>query len=305
MKGLWKNTWKHKWLVLMALPTVVILFMFHYMPMFGLVLAFREHRFGMTIFEWPWVGFDNFRVLFTVPETMWRLIRNTVGYWALFLITGTFFNVVFAILLDECRLKFFKKAAHTVAIFPIFISWIAVSFIVHALLNENFGMINSMLTRFGFETISWYISPRYWPAILLIVNLWRHVGFGSIIYLSALSGIDPEMYESARVDGAGRWRQIRSITLPMLVPLICIMTLLSLGSIMVSNTGLFYQVTRNVGSLWPTTQTIDAYVLNALRTRTDFGRTAAVTLFQSGIGLFMVLFANLVVRRWNPDHALF
>lgn len=306
MKAFFKNTYKHKALLLMALPAMVLIFMFAYMPMGGLVVAFKKFNYADGIWGSPWVGFDNFKFLFASADTTWRMIRNTVGYYLIFTITGTVCNVALAIALNECKFKRFSKISQTMMILPTFISWIAVTYIVKALLDGNNGMINHIMSSLGMEEISWYTEPKYWPVILTIVNLWKNIGYGSILYLSALAGMDQEVFEAAELDGASKWQKIRYITLPMLTSMISIMLLMGLGGIMTSNTGLFYQVTKNIGALYPTTQTIDSYVMNALTGgSSNFGMTAAVTFFQSVIGCIMVVIANLLVRRWDPDKSLF
>ncbi len=301
-----RNTFKHRALLAMALPGIILIFMFSYMPMFGIVVAFKKFNFGDGIFASPWVGFDNFKFLFNSGATTWRLIRNTVGYYLLFTVVGTIGNVALAIALNECLSKRFAKVSQTFMILPTFISWIAVTFIVKALLDGQNGMINHLLISFGKDPVQWYTSPDKWPVILLIVNIWKGVGYGSILYLSALAGMDQEMFEAAELDGATKRQQIFYITLPLLTSMISIMTLMSLGGIMSSNTGLFYQVTKNIGILYPTTQTIDAYIMNALMSgSSNFGMTSAVTFFQSFVGCVMVVGTNLLVRRWEPDNSLF
>ncbi len=304
--GFLREIKRHKGLMLMALPAVILLFLFNYMPMFGLTVAFKRFDYSLGIMGSPWVGFENFKLFAASKDTTIRIVLNTIGYWALFTATGIFCNVALAILLNECRAKWFAKISHTIMIFPTFVSWIAVTFIVSALLSTEQGMINEILKKFSVEPIQWYASPKYWPVILLMVNLWKNTGYGAIIYLSALAGMDTEIFEAAEIDGAGKWQQIKNITLPMLKPMVTIMLLLGLGTIMTSNTGLFYQVTKNIGLLYPTTQTIDAYVMNTLTNgSTDFGMTSAVTFLQSIVGFILVVVTNLIVRRLEPENALF
>ena len=290
----------------MVLPGIILIFMFSYLPMFGILVAFKNFNYAQGIWGSKWVGLANFKFLFVSADTTWRIIRNTVSYWFLFTVVGTSCCLALAICLHECVKKNFAKIAHTVMIFPTFISWIAITFIVKSLLDNQNGMINHLLLSLSFEPVDWYAEPSKWPYILLITNLLKGTGYGAIIYLSALSGMDPELYEVAALDGANKWQQIWRITLPLLTPMISITTLMSLGGIMTSNTGLFYQVTKNIGLLYPTTQTIDAYVMNALTSgTTDFGLTSAVTFCQSAIGCVMVLFTNFIVQRWEPENALF
>lgn len=305
--SLLRNTLKHKGLLLMALPAIVLLCMFAYMPMVGLVVAFKNFDFMKGIFGSEWVGFKNFELLLVSKDTTFRMIRNTVLYWCLFTAVGTVMNVTIAIMIYECTSKWFGKIAHMVMIFPTFISFVAISYIVKAYLNSGNGMINNILMSMGFSEIDWYLSPQYWPVILLCVNVWKSCGYGAVIYLSALSGMDVTLFEAADLDGATKFQRIRYITLPMLTSMVSINLLLSLGGIMHSSTGLFYQVTRNTGVLYSTTQTIDAYVMNALAGggSTNLGATAAVTLFQSVIGCVMVVFVNWLVGRKDEENALF
>lgn len=306
IKSFFKNVWKNKALMLFVLPGMALIIMFSYVPMFGLLLAFKDYNFAKGIFHSDWVGFNNIKFLFINGATTWRMLRNTLGYYALFTVVGTIANVSLAIALNECRRKHFARVSQTIMIMPTFISFIAVTFIVKGLLMDN-GIVNNILASFGRERIAFYAQPKYWPLILTLVNVWKGTGYGSVLYLSALAGMDQEVFEAATLDGATRWQQIRYITLPMLSSMVAILTLLGLGGIMSSNTGLFYQVTRNMGALYPTTQTLDSYVLNALAESggSNYGVTAAVTLFQSVVGSFMVVTVNLIVRRISPEHSLF
>lgn len=300
-----KNTWKNKALLLMALPAVILIIMFNYVPMAGLVLAFKRFNFQQGIFKSPWVGLNNFKFLFTVGDTAWVLTRNTVAYYFVFLITGTVGEVLLAIGINEMVFKKAAKYCQSSMILPSFIPYIAVSFVVYAFLKSETGIVNRLLISMGKENYSFYIKPDYWPLILTVVKIWKRIGYGSVLYLSVLTGIDPALYESAALDGANARQKMWYITLPMLVPMIVIMTLLSLGNIMESDTGLFFQVTKNVGALYPATQVWDSYVLNAIAGSTEYGLTAAATFFQSIVGFIMVVATNLIVRRFAPDKALF
>ncbi len=301
------NLVKHKGFTLMALPGVVLLFMFSYMPMFGLITAFKNYSYELGILGSEWAGFENFKLLLASKSVTFRLLRNTVLYWFAFTTVGTVMNVLIAILIYECTSNKFGKFSHMVMIFPTFVSWVAISYIVKAYLNDGNGMINQILQGMGKEEIQWYLTPKYWPFILFIVHIWKNCGYGAVVYLSALSGMDTALFEAADLDGASKLQKIRYITLPMLKSMVSINVLLALGGIMKSNTGLFYQVTRNTGILYSTTQTIDAYVLNATVSAAgnDLGVTAAITLFQSVIGCAMVIFVNWLVRRKDEENALF
>lgn len=301
MKDFLRNTWKHRAHVVMALPVFLVLLFIMYVPMSGLVLAFKKYDFNLGMFRSPWVGLDNFKFLIASKDIFVRMTKNTVLYYLLFTSVGTFLNVVLAIAIDQFMFKKMSKTMQTIMILPVFISYAAVQFIVFAYISSDTGVINHMLgTSYRF-----YSEASYWPAILTITKIWKDTGYGSVLYMSVLAGIDSELYEAAQIDGAGKWRQIRHITIPSLVPMVTVMLLLSVGNVMRSDTGLFYQVTRNNGALYNTTQVIDSYVLNSIMSRANFGYTAAASLFQSVAGLFLMLFANWLVKKIEPDNALF
>ncbi|MBQ7840181.1 MAG: sugar ABC transporter permease [Lachnospiraceae bacterium] len=300
-----KNTWKNRALLFMALPAVVLFILFNYVPMFGLVLAFKEFNFSKGIWGSEWCGLENFKYLFMVGDTAWRLTRNTVGYYLLFTAVGTVANVAIAICINEMVLKRAAKFFQSCMILPNFISYIAVSFVVYAFLKSDTGIVNKLLLAMGGSNCSFYLDAEYWPLILLIVKIWKETGYGSVLYLSVLTGIDPNLYEAASIDGAGSWQKLKYITLPFLVPMVITMTLLGLGSIMHSDTGLFYQVTKNSGALYSTTQVFDSYVLNSIMNSVNYGMTSAVTFFQSVVGFIMVMVTNLIIRRYSPENALF
>lgn len=300
-----KNTWKNKTLLLMSMPAMILFILFNYVPMFGLILAFKDFNFADGIWNSPWCGLRNFKHLFFVGDTAWRLTRNTIGYYILFTIFGTIGNVALAIGINEMIYKKLAKYFQSAMILPTFISYIAISFVVYAFLKSDTGIINRMIIALGGSNFSFYLEPDVWPAILLIVKTWKGIGYGSVLYLSVLTGIDQSLYEAAAIDGASAWQKLRYITIPMLIPMVVVMTLLGLGSIMHSDTGLFFQVTKNVGALYPATQVLDSYVLNAIANTVDYGMTAATTFYQSVVGFVMVVGTNLVVRRIDPESALF
>lgn len=300
-----KCLWKDRMLVLMALPAVALMILFNYVPMSGLILAFKKFDYSLGLYGSPWNGLENFRHLFLMGDTYWRITRNTIGYYLLFTVFETIFSIALAIGINELVFNKIGKYVHSVMIMPTFISYVAVTYIVKALLDYNTGLINGVLAAGGGARINFYMQAKLWPVILLIVNIWKQTGYGSVLYLSALSGIDQELYESASLDGASAWAKMRYITLPMLVPVITVKLLLGLGSIMHSETGIFYQVTRNTGALYKTTQVLDSYVLNSIMTASDFGVTAATTFYQSVIGCIMVVAVNLIVKKMSPENSLF
>lgn len=301
MKSFLHNTWKHRAHVVMALPAFLILFFIMYVPMAGLVMAFKNFDYTLGIWKSPWNGIDNFKFLLASKATFVTMTRNTLLYYIVFTALGTFLNVVLAIAIDQFVFKKMAKTMQTIMIIPVFISYAAVQFIVYAFISTDTGIINHVMDA----NIRFYSTASYWPVILTIVKMWNSVGYGSVLYMSVLAGIDTELYEAAEIDGANKWQKIWNITIPALIPMITVMLLLSVGSIMKSDTGLFYQVTRNSGVLYPTTQVIDSYVLNAIFKNSNFGFTAATSFFQSVVGLLMMLFANGMVRKIAPDNALF
>ena len=301
MKEFLNNTWKHRAHVVMALPVFLILFFIMYVPMAGLVMAFKSFDYSKGIWGSPWCGLDNVKFLLTSKATFLTMTKNTLFYYIIFTAVGTFLNVVLAVAIDQCVFKKTSRAMQTIMIIPVFISYAAVQFIVYAFISSDTGILNNTL---GLST-RFYSTPSAWPWILTIVKMWNSVGYGSVLYMSVLAGIDTELYEAAEIDGANRWQKIWHITLPALIPMITVMLLLSVGSIMRSDTGLFYQVTRNSGILYPTTQVIDSYVLNAIFKNSNFGFTAATSFFQSVVGLLMMLFANGLVRKIAPENSLF
>lgn len=301
MKGFLQNTWKHRAHVVMALPVFLILFFIMYVPMAGLVMAFKNFDYSKGIWGSPWCGIDNFKFLLASKSTFLNMTKNTIMYYIIFTALGTFLNVVLAIAIDQFVFKRVAKTMQTIMIIPVFISYAAVQFIVYAFISTDTGILNNTL---GLST-RFYSTASLWPAILTIVKIWNSVGYGSVLYMSVLAGIDTELYEAAQIDGANKWKQIWHITLPSLIPMITVMLLLSVGNVMRSDTGLFYQVTRNSGVLYSTTQVIDSYVLNAIFKNSNFGFTAATSFFQSVVGLLMMLFANGMVRKIAPENALF
>lgn len=304
MKGFFRNTWKHRAHFIMCLPVILLIFFFSYVPMAGLSMAFRKFDYAKGLWGSPFVGLENFDFLLTSGKTFTRMTVNTLLYYVVFTGLGTVLNIAIAIGIDQLVFKRLGKTFQSIMIVPVFISYAAVQFIVYAFLSNN-GMVNNVMQLFGADPVRWYTSAKHWPAILTVVKMWNSVGYGSVLYMSVLAGVDQQMYEAAKIDGANKRQQIFKITLPSLVPMITIMLLLSVGGIMRSDTGLFYQVTRNSGILYSTTQVIDSYVLNAILTTSSHGYTAAATLYQSVVGFVLIIFANFVVRRIEPENSLF
>jgi len=285
---------------MLALPGVILTFIFCYLPMFGVIIAFKQFNPNLGILKSKWVGFDNFKFFFQSND-FFRIMRNTIGYGIVFLVLGNLAAVIVAIMLYNIKKKAALKYYQTTMILPKFISLVLVAYIVYALLNPVSGVINRI---FG-TSIDWYASPQYWPVILTIVEIWKGVGMKSIIYYAALIGIDESLFEAARIDGASRWHEIKSIIIPELMSLICIYLILGVGTLVNGDFGLFYQVPMNVGVLYSTTDIINTYVFRALQQGTNMGRTAAVGLFQSLTGTILILLSNAVVKKVDPDKSFF
>lgn len=300
-----QRAWKDRTLVLMCLPALVFMILFSYVPMTGLVMAFKKFDYSKGIYGSPWCGLKNFKMLFLNASVYWRVTRNTIGYYLIFTVLGTICNVGLAIAIYEMVFKKAGKVMQSILVLPTFISWVAVSYLVSAFLQSNTGLINQLLTAWGMKNINFYLEGKYWPFILTIVKIWKGTGYGAVLYLATLSGIDTSLYEAAELDGASRGQQRRYITLPMLYPMITIMTLMGVGGILHSDTGLFYTVTKNTGALYGTTQVLDSYLLNAITTSADYGGMSAMSFYQSVVGFVLVVATNLIVRKISPENSLF
>ena len=284
------------------LPGLLYLIANNYIPMFGILIAFKKVNFATGIFQSPWCGFDNFEYLF-VTKDAWVMIRNTLAYNACWIILDLALAVFIAVLMAEIASGRAAKVIQPIICFPSMVSAVLLSFIVYAFLSTSYGYLNT--TLFKDSPINWYASAQYWPVILTIVHFWQNAGQSSIIYMASIGGIDKSLYESARLDGASKWNQILHITLPMLRPMIILMLLMSIGRIFYSDFGLFYQVPQNSGALFGVTQTIDTYVYRGLMELNNVGMSAAAGFYQSIVGFILVLAANTLVRKLDADNALF
>ena len=292
-------------LYIMLLPGILYLIINNYMPMAGLILAFKKVNYAVGIFESPWTGLSNFKYLFGTKDAF-IFFRNTILYNLAFIVFGNFMGIFTAVALDCIRNKFFKKFSQVGILIPFLLSTVIISYIVYAFLSGNTGFINNTLfPLLGMEGISWYSQAKYWPAILIIVYLWMTFGYNSILYYSTLIGIDKTFYEAAVVDGAGIFSQIRYITMPFLKTTVITLMLMAVGRICYSDFGLFYQVPMDSGLLYNATQTIDTYVYRALLELNDIGRSTAAGFLQSVLGFICILIANIVVSRIDKDSALF
>jgi len=290
-------------LLLLTLPGIVYLIMFHYIPMFGVVIAFKDTDYTRGILGGDWIGLENFKFFFTSRDAG-RVIFSTVAYSIWFYVVATFFAILIALLLFEVTHKRWLKYFQTTMALPSMISWIIIAYIVYALLSTDHGVINNILVKFGAEPINWYTSPGKWPAILTIVRVWQGVGMNCVVYYAALMGLDESLFEAARLDGASRIKQIWYISLPSIMPVLSVMTILEMGSVMSGNTGIFYQVTMNSPALYPTTDIINTYILRGIQDGMT-GVTAAVGLFQNVVGCILLILTNTIIRRVSPENAMF
>jgi len=291
-------------LYIMAVPGMLYLFINNYMPLPGLVLAFKNYNARKGIWGSDWAGFNNFKYLFATQDAF-IITRNTILYNLTFIVVNTMMAIAVAIILSELRTRG-KKFYQSAILLPFLISSVIIGYLVFAFLSTENGFINnSILAPLGLERISWYIEKKYWPFILVLVNTWKNIGYNCIIYLSTIVGFDKGYYEAASIDGASKWKQITKITIPLLRPTIIMLVLMSIGRIFYSDFGLFYQVPQNSGALYSVTNTIDTYVYRGLLELGDITMSAAAGVYQSLVGFILVLGANLLVRKMDPENALF
>lgn len=300
-----KDIVKNKVLLFMVLPGTLWFVLFSYLPMAGTVIAFKEYRFSRdgfwaSIMNSKWAGWDNFKFLFSTRDAF-LITRNTLLYNMTFIILGLLVSVLLAVVLSEIANKKLAKLYQTGMFLPYFLSWVVVGYFAFSFLSSESGLLNEL----SGTKISWYSEPGYWPFIIVSVYLWKAAGYNSVVYLAAIMGIDKSLYEAAMIDGAGKLQQIRNVTLPMLKPIIIIMTLLAIGKVFYADFGLFYQVPRDSGTLYSVTNVIDTYVYRGLKTTGEIGMSTAAGLYQSVVGFVLVITANLIVRKSDKDSALF
>lgn len=285
---------------MLVLPGFILTFVFCYLPMFGIIIAFKKFNPNLGIMESKWVGFDNFKFFFTSND-FFRIMRNTMGYSIVFLFLDNFTAIFLSIMLYNVYKRFALKYYQTTMILPNFLSMVLVAYIVYAMLNPVSGVVNKLTG----QNTDWYAHAEYWPFILTIVQVWKSIGMKSIIYYAALMGIDESLFEAARIDGASKKHEIRYIIIPELMSLICIYLVLGVGGLVSGDFGLFYQVPMNVGNLYSTTDIINTYVFRALQQGSNMGRTAAVGLFQSVVGMILVVFSNAIVKKIDSEKSFF
>jgi putative aldouronate transport system permease protein len=288
---------------LISLPAILVVLIFYYLPMFGIVIAFKDINYAKGIWGSDWAGFNNFKFFFNSQDA-WRITRNTLLLNGCFIVVGIFCSVIIGLLMAELSRRL-VRVFQTILFFPYFLSWVVVGFISFILLNPSYGVINKGLEFFHMTSVDWYSKPGYWPVILTLTYLWKNVGYTAIIFFTGLISIDASYYEAAAIDGASRFQQIMKISIPLIVPLITLLVILNVGRIFYSDFGLFYFIPQNAGTLYSTTDVIDTYVFRSLRVVGDLGMASAAGLYQSVVGLILVVVTNFIVRKSNKENALF
>ncbi|OMD38158.1 ABC transporter permease [Paenibacillus odorifer] len=306
MKGhtFWSDLKNYRVLLLMLAPAVAFFLLFAYVPMAGIIIAFKHYDYAGGIFGSAWNGFDNFRFFFESGDA-WRVTRNTALYNIAFIVVNNALQIFAAIMLFEVGGKWFRKITQSALFLPYFISWVVVGAIAYNLLNYDIGTVNALLRGLGLDPIDIYNTPAYWPYILVIVSAWKGLGYGTVMYLAAITGIDTEMYEAAEIDGANIFQRVRKVTIPNLYPTIIILVLLAVGNIFRGDFGMFYNMIGNNGLLFSSTDVIDTFVFRSLITSNDIGMSAAAGVFQSVLGFATIMTVNYAVRKYDKDRALF
>ena len=295
---------QNRTLILMCVPAIVFFFVFSYMPMPGAYIAFTNFQYNKGIWHSPFVGLNNFKFLFSSGQ-LTLLLRNTILYNLAFIVLGNVLQLTFAILLNEVRSAGFKKTSQSLMFLPYFISDVLVSLLVYNLLNYDYGFISNLVRALGGEMPKVYQMAGAWPFIIILVNLWKGTGYGTVVYFAAITGMDSSMLEAAQIDGANGFQRIRYIILPTLKPTIIILFLFAIGGILKGNFGLFYNLVGNNSMLFNTTDIIETYVYRSMMNSFNFSQSSAVGLFQSVVGFFIVMAANAFVKHLDPDYALF
>lgn len=295
---------RNKPLFFMMIPAFLLIILFSYIPMGGLILAFKNFQYNLGIFNSPWCGLDNFKYFF-ISGTGWLVTKNTILYNLFNLITSQLLAVVIAIIITEMSGKYFKKITQSIIFLPYFISWIIVGTFVYNIFNYETGTFNTVLKLFGMNPINMYEIPSAWVWIIMCFNAWKWAGYNSVIYIAAITSIDAECYEAARIDGANIWKKIRYITMPSIKPTLITMLLLNVGRILRGDFQMFYQIVGNNGQLFNATDVIDTFVFRSLLTSGDLGMTAAATFYQSMLCFLIILAVNAVVKHIDKDYALF
>ena len=302
-KSKWSVFKKALPLTLMLLPGVILIFTFCYVPMVGLLLPFKDYKASLGFFGSPWAGLENFKYLFH-SNTMWVALRNTVCYNLIFIFLGNLCSVLLASMLFELSAKH-VKVYQTILLLPYFVSWVVASYVVNAFLDMDAGVINNLLTKLGINEVLWYNDPDGWPIIIMIAYLWKSVGYNTIIYYAALMGLDVECFEAAQLDGVTWFQKLRYIMIPGIQSMIWIMVIMAVGNVLRGDFGLFYNVPLNSALLYSTTDVVDTVVYRSLMKIGDIGMSSAAGFFQSVCGFVLIVIVNHIVKKKNPENALF
>lgn len=298
-------------LLTMVAPGALWLLLLRYLPMGGIILAFKNYKiypkdptFLNNLIHSKWVGLDNFKFLFTTGDS-WVMIRNTLAYNIVFIILGVIIPVAFAVMMSELSKKFVAKTYQTLMFFPYFLSWVVVSYFLNAFIDAQYGLIPMAQRAAGETAVSWYTTPGPWPYIIVFANLWKNVGYSTVLYLAAITGIDQTQYEAAAIDGASKWQQILHVTLPNLRTMIAILFILNVGKIFNADFGLFWNVPMQNGALFSVTQVIDTYIYRVLMNTGNIGQSTAAGLLQNIVGFICIIGANAIVKKIDSDSTLF
>lgn len=299
-----RNVKKNRTMLWMLVIPVTMCFIFCYIPMPGVIIAFKKYDYMKGIFGSEWNGFDNFRYLL-MSKKLWTLTRNTLLYNIVFIITGTIFQVGLAVILNEMLHLKFKKISQSLMFLPHFISWVVVATIMLNIFGDH-GVLNQVLNKLGLESVSIYAyeNASKWPIVMVLLKIWKGAGYGSVVYLAAIVGISPEINEAAKIDGANIWQRIWYVTLPSLKPTIIIMTLLSIGGIFRGDFGMFYQLVKGQ-HLMASSDVLDTYIYRTMMSTSNMGWSAAAGLYQSVLCFITINIVNFVVKKVDPDYALY
>ena len=303
-KGFFTELRQNGTLYLMAVPALLYFFLFKYAPMYGMLLAFKNYKLTKGIWGSDWVGLKNFEFFFRSGVAVFTVF-NTIYINVLIIVVGTVTQLLLALLLNEVGRTLPKRVIQSVYFFPYFVSWIIVSSLIYTFFKSEGGFINTVRETVGLERISFYSQPQYWRGILVLANTWKWVGYGVVIYLATIAGVDPNLYESADLDGANRVQKMAHITWPHVVPVVVLLTLLKVGQIFYGNFGMIYAIVKDNGLLLRTTEVIDTYVFRAMRVTGNFSMSTAMGLLQSVAGMLMILGVNGLVRKANSEWAIF
>lgn len=308
MQKVFKRFKMNRELLLLSLPGAIWFFIFAYIPMFGVIVAFKQFRisggFIESLINSKWVGLKNFEFLFKSSDA-WIITRNTVLYNLVFIILGIVIPVIIAIMINEILSKKLAKFYQSAMFLPYFLSWVVVSYCLFAFLSPERGLVNGILQGFGMDRVAWYTEPKYWPWIIIFMSQWKGIGYNTVVYLASICGIDRTYYEAAMIDGATKWQQIKYITIPLLKPVITILFIMSIGKIFNSDFGLFYQLPKDSGALYPVTNVIDTYVYRGLMVMGEVGMSSAAAFYQSIVGFILIMISNFIVKKVDSDNALF